>query len=83
LLPLLMLLLLLLQGVGTCEQNPASIHMSSSPNLDVRCKITVLKVLLVLAASQLTSQHPLQAGLCMVICGWAFWMNFRQVNRPS
>jgi hypothetical protein len=54
--------------------------MSSSPNLDVRCKITVLKVLLVLAASQLTSQHTWQAALCMVICGWAFWMNFRQVG---
>jgi hypothetical protein len=51
--------------------------------LDVRCKITVLKVLLVLAASQLTSRHTWQAALCMLICGWAFWMNFRQVNRQS
>jgi hypothetical protein len=71
----------LLQGVGTCEQNPASVHMSSSPNLDVRCKITVLKVLLVLAASQLTSQHKWQSVACMLISGWAFWMNFRQVGQ--
>ncbi|WIA11004.1 hypothetical protein OEZ85_011161 [Tetradesmus obliquus] len=68
----------IMMGVGTCEQNPASVHMSSSPNLDVRCKITSLKVLLVLAASQLTSQHKLQAALCMVMSSWAFVMNFRQ-----
>lgn len=53
--------------------------MSSSPNLDARFKITAIKVVLVLLASQLTSQHKWQAGLALWLSLWAWWINFWQV----